>query len=379
VNRDDFGRDILSNIEISSEDRRALYMNCKKGKRAGDFRFRHAGALSAFIITMTVGCTGIGAHAAYMSYKQRLEEMPKEEVEQLSGDLSNDTSITIDEAWSRGLNNNETLRLAELERDYYGNGRFPEGEVGRVDKLSDWDGVSVCYVEEDHLLHLPESELTDEQLLVFIDYNAKKDYVMTQEAEAYIAELPEDDPDHVTVSPYVEVTGVDENMLISSGKDEVKKLFGVDLGSEWEADISAFQPSLDNPDFINHDMYTVTWSKCGASPNSTSYTVVYGMHDLKLLAVGVGGREYWATLGSLGEAEAIRKGENDMATVLDKLDTMYGYKNPDSVEYTEVYHEYDETGDARQYYYVFMFGNVEVSVIWDLVDEKIASVDFYTE
>lgn len=379
VNRDDFGRDLLSNIEISTADKRALYINCKKGKRAGDIRFRHAGVLTALMVIVIVGCTGIGASAAYKTYKDRLKNMSNEEVEQYSIDLSNDTGVTIDEAWSRALTNEETLRLAELEREYYGNSLFPSDEVGRVDKLSDWDGKSLCYVEEDHLLHLPEPDMTDEQLLEFIDYNAKKDYVMQQEAEEYFEEQAEENPDSVTVSPYVDVTDVDEDQIIAMGQEEVKKLFGITLGDEWEADITAFKPSLDNPDFSNHDMYDITWSKCGASPNSTSYTVAYGMHDLRLIAVAVQGREHWATLGSLGEAEAKQKGEKDMDKILDKLDKMYGYKNPDSIDVTEVYHEYDDYGDARQYRYVFMFGEVEVEVVWDLADEKIASVQFYIE
>ena len=231
MNRDEFGMDLFTNIEIPEEMKRKLYQNSKRGKRTADFRFRHAFALTAMLGVLMIGSTGVFAKVCYDAIAKRMADMPETEVAQFEHEIENDTGITIDEAWSRQLTNEETLRLAELEQSYYNDGVFPEPEIKRVAALSDWDGQSVCYVEEDHLLHLPEPEMTDEQLMLFIDYSAKKEYLIEKDAEAYrnedVEENPEEDAETsvdagdgaetqegTADSPYVDVTDISEEELI---------------------------------------------------------------------------------------------------------------------------------------------------------------------
>ena len=169
-----FDRELFSNIDITEEYKKELFENCKKGKRAGDLRFRYSGALCALIVTVIFGCTGAGSYAYYRSVQARMEAMPETEIHEYVLDLENDTGVTIADAYSRKLTDEEALRVAELERKYNAEATFPAEDIKRVEKLSDWDGKSVCYVEEDHKLHFPDT-MTDEQLLSFIDYQTKKD------------------------------------------------------------------------------------------------------------------------------------------------------------------------------------------------------------
>ncbi len=329
--------------------------------------------LTAIAVTAILIGSGVGAKAAYDSVAARMESMSEEERREYVTELENDTSVTIDGSWSRKLTNDEVLRLAALEREYYGENVFPEQEVQHVKTLADWDGQSVCYVEEDGLLHLPKSEMTDEQLLQFIDHTEKYNYVMEEEAEEYPAEEEEDDLDLSNL--YADVENATQDELIDCGYRELKDFFGIELGDEWHARVEAFQPSACDPDAGDiHDAYYVYWEQAGGTSYSSEYVVCYGMHDLKLRVVAVGGREHWAGLGSYSEEEGMAKAEKDKEKVLTELKERYGFGKPDS-ERMEVYHEYDEEGDARQARYVFTYGILTVDVLWDLADERMASVE----
>lgn len=375
MNRYDIDKDLFSNIEISNDIKLELYRNCKKGKRTADLRFKYAGVLTALIVILIVGSTGIGAKACYDGIKSRMESMSDKEQESLKEDLQNDTGVTIDGSWSRKLTNDEELRMAELERQYYDLGVYPETEVKRLKTLDEWDGKTLCYIEEDHLLHLPKKEMDDEQLLLFIDYTAKKDYVMEKEAQEYFEE------ENIKVEdPYVDVDHASEQDIIDLGYKHLVKFLGYELSDEWHARVEAFKPSEVDPGCgTYHDMYTIYWEKSSGSPNSTDYVVVLGMHDLEFRVAAIGGREHWAGLGSYTDEEALKKAKEDKAKVLEKLKSLYGYSGQPDREKMEAYHEYDDYGDTRQIRYVFYYGKEEVGVTWDLADEKMASVEIWNE
>jgi len=372
VNRNDFDKDLFSNIEIGDDLKRELYNNCKAGKRAGDFRFRYAGLLSALISIAIFGTTGAGAFAYYYnSVQARMEAMPQEEVQEYANDLENDRSVTINGSYSRKLTDDEILRAAELERKYNAEGEFPEENVKRVATLAEWDGKSVCYVEEDNKLYFPD-EMSDEDLLSYIDYQTKKDYVMEQEAAA-------DAVDDDVASPYVDVTDVSEDQLVSIGRAAIDKLFGKDAAAGWNTSVETFKPSAVDPSAgSSHDMYFIYWEQEGGSSNSTDYVVCLNMNDLSLRGVAVRGYEHFATLKSYTEKDAKNKGKADAPKVCELIEELYGYSKPDKVK-MEVFFDYTdpEDNDYRQIRYKFYYGEKYVDVMWDLSTEKIASAEFF--
>ena len=341
MNRYDIDKDLFSNIEISNDIKLELYKNCKKGKRTADLRFRYASVLTALIVIVIIGCSGFGARACYEGIKSRMESMSQKEHDDLVDDLQNDTGVKTDDAWSRKLTDDEVLRMAKLERQYYDLGVYPESEVERLKTLDEWDCKTLCYIEEDHLLHLPDKEMDDEQLLLFIDYNAKKDYVIKKEAEGYFEE------ENIKVDdPYVDVDHASEQDIIDLGYKHLVKFLGFELSDEWHARVEAFKPSGVDPDCNSyHDIYTIYWEKGNGSPNSTDYVVVLGMHDLEFRVASVGGREHWAGLGSYTDEEALKKAKEDRLKVLEKLKSLYGYSKEPDREKIEAFHEYDEYGD----------------------------------
>ena len=214
--------EVFSNIEISNDLKKELFENCKKGRRTADFRMRHAGTLTALLIIATVGCTGLGSYAMYDSVSSRMAAMSAEEKTGYVEELSLDRSVTISDSYSRELSDEEILRAAELEKKYNEQVVLPAESAKRVEKLSDWDGESVCFVEEDGKLHIPEGELTDSQLLQFIDHNEKRDYVMEEEAKKNYIE--ED-------SPYINVDAATEKDVVDIAYGHLKFFLGEDIGN----------------------------------------------------------------------------------------------------------------------------------------------------
>lgn len=367
----DLDRDLFTNIEISDKTKSEIYKNCIRGKRTSDLRFRYAGALTALIVTAIVGGTGITAKAFYDTVNNRMESMPEDELAELAQEIAHDTSVTIDGAWSRKLTDAETIRMAELERQYYAGAYFPEGEVERVSSLSDWDGTTVCYVEEDCLLHLPEEEMNDDQLLLFIDYNAKKNYVIEKQAEEMFAEEAEEG---TYVSPYVEVsdvTDMSEEEIIDLAYEYLKQFNGFDIGPEYSARIEAFVPSREDPSAVEHDNYYIYWEQAGGTPSSTSYVVCLEMHTLKLRAVAVQGREHAATLEQHTEEEALAMVDDIREKALEAL-KQYGFSGTPSKERYEVYDD-----EGRIIRFVWRFGDYIADVEWEISAERFGCVEIF--
>lgn len=364
MNRSNMYNNLFDNIEISDSAKKELYENCRKGKRAGDIKFRYATAFSVLIGALVLGGSGITAAACYQSVQARMEAMPKAEIQEYALDLKNDTGITIDETFSRKLTDSENVRVAELERRYNAEGHFPENDVKRVATLAQWDGNSVCYVEEDHKLYLPD-ELSDEQILTFIDYLTKKDYVLDGAKK---------DGD-AAASPYAEIS---DDKLIELAKKDIKHLIKDAELDGWETKVTAFKPSAENPEYgTSHDTYTVFFNPIGGSSYSNRYVVAYNMDDMSLGTVAFDGREHLASLKSFSDAEAAERLDSDKAAVLSKVQELYGLDNPDNVR-SEVYYDLTAAGenDVRQNRYVITYGSTEVDLIWDIGAREISSIEF---
>ncbi|MCR5279917.1 MAG: hypothetical protein K6E19_10805 [Lachnospiraceae bacterium] len=371
MNKYNLSEDLFSNIDITDNGKRELYNNCKKGKRAGDLRFKYAKVLTALIIMGVAGSTGITANAFYTSVKARMESMSEEERADYVYELENNTEVTMDGNWSRSLSNKESLRMAELERKYNSQSVFPEKSVEKVESLNDWDGSTVCFVEEDNQLHIPAAEMNDEQLLQLVDYSAKTEYMIEEQAKEYNEESGFN-------NPYVDIDTATEEDLINLGYNYLKDFIGKDLPDGWNARVKAFKPSNDNPEYAPHDMYTIYWEQEGGSTASTGYQVALGMHDLHLIAVAIDGREHWATLGSYTDEEALEIAETVKPKIYKILADKYGFTKIDR-ERHEAYHVYDDYGDTRQLRYIFQSGETVFEITWDISTEELALFEIWPE
>ena len=370
MNKYNLNKDLLSNIDITDDAKRELYNNCKRGKRTSDFRFKYAKALTALLIMAVIGSTGITANAFYKSVKSRLENMPKEEHAEYEYVLENDESVTITGSWSRNLSDAEVLRMAELERSYNSKALFPGEEVKHVKALADWDGNSVCFVEENNRLYFPEKEMSDEQLLQLIDYSAKLDYVIEEEAKEY-AEAED------FKSPYIDVESATEQNIIDLGYSYLKEFFGIELPEGWSASVVAFKPSNDYPEDTEHDMYTIYWRQDGGTSVSKQYVLVLGMHDLSFRVAAVQGREYEATLKSYTNAEALEIAETAKPKIYKVLADKFGFTTIDRERHEAVETYGADPDDVRQLRYVIQSGDTIFEIYWDIADERISLFELW--
>ena len=372
MNKHSFNKDLLSNIDISDNMKQELFENCKKGKRTSDFRFKYAKVITTLIIFGVVGSTGITANALYKSVKSRLENMPEAERSDYVYVLENDDAVTMTGNWSRNLSDSEVLRMAELERDYNAQALFPTEEVKHVKALADWDGNCVCFVEEDNKLHFPEKEMNDEQLLQLIDYSAKLDYVIEEEAKEIAV------ADGIK-KPTIDVDSATEQDIIKLGYSYLKDFFGMELPGSWNARVDTFVPSLDYPAETGRDIYYVYWEQEGGTSVSTSYVVLLGMHDLSFRAAVVQGREYEATLKSYTEKEALEIAETAKPKVYKALAEKLGCKTIDKERHETVETYGADPDDVRQLRYVFQSGERVFEIYWDIADERISMYELWPE
>lgn len=407
MNREGIDDRLLANIQMPEDLKKDLFENCKKGKRSADFRFRHSGVLMALLVVLVVGTAGIGAKAAYETVARRLESMTAPEKENYSLELKNDTSVVVADGFSRNLTDGECLRLAKLERSYYDNNEFPQEAAKHLATLKEWDGNCVAYVEEDGLLHFPVEEMTDEQLLQFIDHQAKADYVMNESdalteevaAEALetagsdIGDLNEEDAvsqglvqdeDGVWVpeelidhDPEVELDEATQKEAIEVAKQYLKQYLGVTLDDGWTAfaygfQYSKYEGSPEKNDVINVDFQQGDY----VSMYGTGYGVTLGFYDNSLRGYTITGAENYVKQKAYDLSEAEKMAEEEETYVKKVLSERFGCKEPDQVK-TKILKDEDDSSKARQVLYMFKGKTENVTIIWDLSDRKIASYNRY--
>ena len=248
MKRDDLNQNIYTNVNISDEMVDSLVSDLNKGRRHADVRFRYSTAIMAVMILGVVGLGSIGASAAYMSYKNRIQEMSEEEKADYEQELDNDVYNTASEARVRDLTQSEYERYLELEDAYYKDGVFPQNILKHVKTLDEIAPDELAFVEEINKINMPESELTDEQLLQLIDHQAKYYYTIEQNAEEELAaekepaeengeEWPDDWGEPFMDDIYFEVTVEDEAAAKEKAFSLLKDIYGESITDSWNCSV----------------------------------------------------------------------------------------------------------------------------------------------
>ena len=124
--------------------------------------------------------TGATAYAAVslLTRWDRMKNMDYDSVVQYYEDIQSSGNLLF--VKSRNFTEQELERYFELKKEYENNLRFPEYEITRLAEGESYEGAGICLeitkAGEEHILYLPDSELTDEELLEIIEYQAKQDY-----------------------------------------------------------------------------------------------------------------------------------------------------------------------------------------------------------
>ena len=282
--RNEMKSDLLSNIEISEEMKRDIYRGCRRGKTTSDFRFRHSGALMAALIIGAVALTGAGASAAAIfTFADRIEQMPAAEKQAYKQEVKKDTFVSIDEGFSRELTDDEITRSIKLERDYYDKGVFPKQEMAHYNKASERKADELAYVAEDNIVYMPD-QMSDEQILQYIDHDAKKRAVNIEQLKKN-----GDEPGRgmaLESTPVKE--GSKESKAVDAAKKAVKKQFGVDITGKWITIVDFFK----NDTFKSEkkiDTFNVYFYQLGLG-YADQYQVLLNAKDMSILMANKQGR-----------------------------------------------------------------------------------------
>ena len=155
--------DILLHLEKSGRGSRRHYS------------FRRAAILAAACLVLasaTVTASGM--------YQAQMESMNHEKLEEYFAQLQ-EANVSAD-SYSRPLTEDETTRLEELRQAYLEQGYFPKRELTLIDSPEKYK-KGVAFYAERSTFFLPETELTDEQLLELIDFKEKREYSLAKISE----------------------------------------------------------------------------------------------------------------------------------------------------------------------------------------------------
>ena len=139
------------------------------------YSFRRAAILAAACLVLasaTVAASGM--------YQARMESMNHEKLEEYFAQLQG-ANVSAD-SYSRPMTESETARMEELRQAYLEQGYFPRRELTLIDSPEKYK-KGVAFYAERSTFFLPETELTDEELLELIDFREKRDYSLARISE----------------------------------------------------------------------------------------------------------------------------------------------------------------------------------------------------
>lgn len=222
------------------------------------YRRRVIAAIPACALLLAVTTTSAGSIVG-----DRMKEMDKEETQRYVDTLQN-LHINAD-LYSRELTARESERIKKLNVAY-DSGTFPESELPIFETVSQAEGTDYCYIEENGTFMLPETELTDEELLQMIDFWTKRDYSLQVHSEEN-SDLEEEQSD-VSIEP-------DEAIEVARGFIE----------SFYDVDISSYDGSTE----LISTYYHTSFQK-----NDDGYWALVNVEDGQVYDAGLGiSQEVW--------------------------------------------------------------------------------------
>ena len=349
MNEHDINKKLISNIEMSEDMKNDLISDVKRRKRSSDRKFRYATPLTALCLSAIILIGGASAGAIYMHYKNRVESMDESEKTDYYEDYKNSLYVISDETMTRELTEGEKQRLKELSDKYYNDGVFPESTIPFVELTKDMTDGQLAFVKADGLLHLPDSDLTDEQLLQYIDYQAKYDYIKEEVGDADPYDAKKENEKYVNFNS----SANDEDALKAQSKEIVKKFYGNELSDKTAAEVSE-----------TADSYNVKLTDSGASYQLTLPKNEDGMFSIA--------RSGSADTEKFTKEQALESEPAGEKIITDFIITHFRlFDVPDTITYT-----IPEVSDGTSYIsYELHYGSEIVNIEWNISSEKIDSLN----
>lgn len=221
---------------------------------------------AAACIVLCIGVCGAGGVRAGMNYaKQRAEQTSEEEQESLWKDAAKADA----DSFSRELSEKEQKRLNELAEKYETEGVFPEGSILQISDKSEIVSDQICFMAQDSTFYLPETALSDEQMLELIDFYAKRDYSVTVQGQK--------DAEEAETS--ADVTEISQEEAVEKASDLLSRLYGID------ADTLAIETEHDQALDGNGETFTTDQISYRDEAAGISYLVSVNLQNSEIKTV----------------------------------------------------------------------------------------------
>ncbi|MCR5629302.1 hypothetical protein [Eubacterium sp.] len=176
--------ELIDNINIPEGLSEKVIENCSTKGRTPVFYPKNVAFAAVFLLTLSLG--GIGVKAGLDTMHERVSSMDKKEKAQYEFFREDNDNREFDEnigdvavVYSRDLTRAEAIMQEKLT-DEYRNGKFPEESIRFVDNESEIGDNELAVVRDINKVVLPESELTEEQMLQYVDF-INKYYTLANE------------------------------------------------------------------------------------------------------------------------------------------------------------------------------------------------------
>ena len=173
-------KETMDQIHMKEEMQKEIIMKVKRktDRRAFGMKRLHQAAAAAAVFVLIAGAA-IPSQAGFRYFvKERLENMPKQELEAVNQMVQSQNNAEAD-SFSREYSKEEIKRMQQLQEAYQ-NGRFPQQTITYTDSVGQIPDDLLRYDPDTGFLYLPDRTLTDEELLQIIDFNYTRDYAVSQ-------------------------------------------------------------------------------------------------------------------------------------------------------------------------------------------------------
>ncbi len=170
----------MDQIHMKEEMQKEIIMKVKRqtDRRAFGKKRLHQAAAAAAAFVLIAGAVIPSQAAIRYFVKDRLENIPKQELEAVNQMVQGQNNAEAD-SFSREYSKEEIKRMQQMQEAYQ-NGRFPQQTITFTDSVGQIPDDSLSYDPDTSFLYLPDRTLTDEELLQIIDFNYTRDYAVSQ-------------------------------------------------------------------------------------------------------------------------------------------------------------------------------------------------------
>ena len=204
-------------------------------------------AVAALVLVVLLGGT-IGVYAAKNYFVERMGKLSQEEKEEYVSEVLHSKANA--DVYSRSFSEKEKSRIQELEQQYLNKGLFPEQSLIRISSEEEIDPEQICFWAESSTFYFPERDLTDEELLEFIDFYYTRDYSLDEDSSQ-------------TQSKFEVKSEMEWQEAVELAKEKVQSVFGLDMqnvtisqeynqGNDGEAGFSTLYVSIITEDGVTY-------------------------------------------------------------------------------------------------------------------------------